>query len=136
TALPKLLYKSLNPRTSTRQQLDCATTLLLRSQVNRRTPISDGLSACSRSSPRLHRREQEFDRDPTRPSPNSYRLKSRGQRHRNAAAILWRNGYAIDPMCHAPIDVMSERGPRLSQVRVTREGVCRDDEMQIHTLLC
>ena len=34
-------------RTSTRQQLDCATTLLLRSQVNRRTPISDGLSACS-----------------------------------------------------------------------------------------
>ena len=34
-------------RTSTRQQLDCAKTLLLRSQVNRRTPISDGLSACS-----------------------------------------------------------------------------------------
>jgi transposase len=34
-------------RTSTHQQLDCATTLLLRSQVNRRTPISDGLSACS-----------------------------------------------------------------------------------------
>src|SRR6202051_3984941 len=34
-------------RTSTRQQLDCATTLLLRSQINRRTPISDGLSACS-----------------------------------------------------------------------------------------
>jgi hypothetical protein len=34
-------------RTSTRQQLDCAATLLLRSQVNRRTPISDGLSACS-----------------------------------------------------------------------------------------
>jgi hypothetical protein len=34
-------------RTSTRQQLDCASTLLSRSQVNRRTPISDGLSACS-----------------------------------------------------------------------------------------
>ncbi len=34
-------------RTATRQRLDCATTLLLRSQVNRRTPISDGLSACS-----------------------------------------------------------------------------------------
>ena len=34
-------------RTSTRQQLDCAKTLLLRSQVNRRTLISDGLSACS-----------------------------------------------------------------------------------------
>ena len=34
-------------RTATRQQLDCATTLLLRSQVNRRTPISDRLSACS-----------------------------------------------------------------------------------------
>jgi hypothetical protein len=34
-------------RTSTRQQLDCAATLLLRSQVNRQTPISDGLSACS-----------------------------------------------------------------------------------------
>ena len=37
---------------------------------------------------------------------------------------------------HAPIDVMSERGARLSQVRVTRERVCRSDEMQIHTLLC
>ena len=34
-------------RTATRQRLDCATTLLSRSQVNRRTPISDGLSACS-----------------------------------------------------------------------------------------
>ena len=123
-------------RTSTRQQLDYAKTPKSRNRENRRTPISDGLSACSRSSPRLHPRGQEFDGDPTRPSPNSHRLKSRGQRHRNAAAILWRNGYEIDLTCHAPIDVMSERGPRLSQVRVTREGVCRDDERQIHTLLC
>ena len=34
-------------RTATRQRLDYTTTLLLRSQVNRRTPISDRLSACS-----------------------------------------------------------------------------------------
>jgi hypothetical protein len=44
-----------------------------------------------------------------------------------------RNEYAVDRTCHAPMDVMSARGPRLFQVRVIHEDVCRSDEMQLHT---
>ena len=38
------------------------------------------------------------------------------------------NEYAIDLTCHAPMDVMSERGPRLFQVQVIHAAVCRTDE--------
>ena len=123
-------------RTSTRQQLDCAETLLLCSQENRRIPTSDGLSTCSRSNPRLHRRGQEFDRDPTRPSPNIRGSSFQGQQHRSARAIQLHNEYAIDLTCHARMDVMRERGPRLFQVRVIHEDVCRTDGMQLHIQLC
>jgi hypothetical protein len=42
------------------------------------------------------------------------------------------NEYAID-RCHAPMNAMRVRGPRLFRVRVIHEDVCRTDEMQIHT---
>jgi NAD(P)H dehydrogenase (quinone) len=44
--------------------------------------------------------------------------------------------YAIDRTCHAPMDVMSGRGPRLFQGRVIHADVCRTGEMQLHTQLC
>ncbi len=66
-------------RTSTRQRLDCAKTQLLCSQENRRIPTFDGLLTCNRSTPRSHRRGQEFCRNPTQPSTNSRGSGFRGQ---------------------------------------------------------
>src|SRR6202035_2789489 len=92
-------------RTSTRQQLDCAKTLYLCSQENRRTLTSDGLSTCSQSNPRSHRRGQEFCRDPTRPSPNTRGSCFQGEWHRSVREIQLHNECAIDLTRRTPMDV-------------------------------
>jgi exonuclease SbcC len=48
-------------------------------------------------------------------------------------AIQLHNEYAIDLTRRTPMDVTHGRGPRLFQVRVIHEDVCRTDEMQLHT---
>jgi hypothetical protein len=46
------------------------------------------------------------------------------------------NEYAIDLTRRTPMNVTRGRGPRLFQVRVIHEDVCRADEMQIYIQLC
>jgi hypothetical protein len=94
-------------RTSTRRQLDCAKTLGVCSQGNRRTLTSAGLSTFS--NPRSHRRGQEFGRDPTRPSPSSRESCFQGEQHRSAKAIQLRNEY---PRPSRPHRRKISEGPR------------------------
>ena len=57
--------------------------------------------------------DKEFDRDPTRPSPNNRRSAFQGQHRRSVTAIQLRNEYAIDRTYHRAMNVMRGRRPRL-----------------------
>ena len=76
-----------------------------------------------------------------RPLPHStlaqqLRISLQGRQHRSARAIQLHNEYAIDRTYPAPMNVTRGRGPRLFQVPVIHENVCRGDEMQLRILLC